>query len=92
MAKRRCWSRIPIIILSARDREAEKMAALNLGADDYVANPFGFGELTARIRAALRHRAECEIGLRAKIERNPADLQIIRTEPGVGYRFIGDVK
>ena len=47
---------MPIIILSARDRETEKIAALDLGADDYIEKPFGIGELTARIRTALRHR------------------------------------
>lgn len=46
----------PIIILSARDRETEKIDALDLGADDYVEKPFGVGELLARIRAALRNR------------------------------------
>lgn len=47
----------PIIILSARDREAEKIAALDLGANDYVEKPFGVGELLARIRAGLRQGA-----------------------------------
>ena len=51
----RTWSKVPIIVLSARDREAEKIAALDLGADDYVNKPFGIGELLARIRTALRH-------------------------------------
>lgn len=51
----RAISQIPVIILSARDREAEKIAALDLGADDYVEKPFGIGELMARLRAALRH-------------------------------------
>jgi two-component system KDP operon response regulator KdpE len=51
----RAWSTTPILVLSARDREAEKIAALDLGADDYVNKPFGIGELTARLRAALRH-------------------------------------
>jgi len=50
------WSEIPIIVLSARAREAEKIEALDLGADDYVNKPFGIGELLARLRAALRHR------------------------------------
>ena len=53
----RAWSRVPIIVLSARDRESEKIAALDLGADDYVEKPFAIGELIARIRAALRHKA-----------------------------------
>ena len=46
----------PIIVLSAREREAEKIEALDLGADDYVEKPFAIGELLARLRAALRHR------------------------------------
>ena len=50
----------PIIILSSRDDEAGKVAALDLGADDYVAKPFGVEELSARIRAALRHRLQQE--------------------------------
>ncbi len=51
----RAFSGVPIIIVSARDREAEKIEALDLGADDYVNKPFGIGELLARIRTALRH-------------------------------------
>ena len=53
----RTFSQTPVIILSARDRESEKIEALDLGADDYVEKPFGIGELTARLRAALRHKA-----------------------------------
>lgn len=160
IASLRGWSDIPVIILSARDREAEKIAALDLGADDYVEKPFGIGELTARIRTALRHRGRSEaipaamtvddltidpvrrlvsrggesvhltpkeydlllllarhagrvvthktllttiwgpahgddlhylrvfIGqLRQKIERDPTQPRIVRTEPGVGYRM-----
>lgn len=160
IASLRGWSDIPVIILSARDREAEKIVALDLGADDYVEKPFGIGELTARIRTALRHRGRSEaiptamtvddltidpvrrlvsrggepvhltpkeydlllllarhagrvvthktllttiwgpahgddlhylrvfIGqLRQKIERDPTQPRIVRTEPGVGYRM-----
>ena len=156
----RSWSKLPIVVLSARDREIEKIEALDLGADDYVEKPFGIGELLARIRTALRRRdagtlaasrfeadglsidfarrivlrqgepvhltpkeydllshmarhaglvmthrqllnsvwgpAHVEdvhylrvfIGqLRTKIERDPAQPALIRTEPGVGYRF-----
>src|SRR3954447_4803268 len=54
----RQWSDVPIIVLSARDREAEKIEVLDLGADDFVNKPFGVGELLARIRTALRHRME----------------------------------
>ncbi|MFV0445406.1 MAG: response regulator [Planctomycetaceae bacterium] len=53
----RGWSDVPIIILSARDQEREKIAALDAGADDYLTKPFGVGELLARIRVALRHRS-----------------------------------
>ena len=48
------WSPVPIIVLSVRDREADKVAALDAGADDYLTKPFGVGELMARIRASLR--------------------------------------
>lgn len=163
VANIRGWSQVPIIILSARDRESEKIASLDLGADDYIEKPFGIGELTARIRAALRHRIQMDGGqaqlsadglaidmvkrlvtrdgealrltpkeydllvmlarhagrvvthktlltsiwgaahgedlhylrvfigqLRGKIERDAGNPKIIRTEPGVGYRFVGD--
>ena len=51
------WSAAPVIVLSARGREADKVAALDAGADDYLTKPFGVGELLARIRVALRHSA-----------------------------------
>jgi two-component system KDP operon response regulator KdpE len=53
----RQWSQMPIVVLSARGQEKDKIAALDLGADDYVAKPFAVGELLARIRAALRRAA-----------------------------------
>jgi len=56
LARLRGFSEVPVIVLSARDREAEKIQALDGGADDYVEKPFGVGELLARIRTALRHR------------------------------------
>jgi two-component system KDP operon response regulator KdpE len=52
------WSDVPIVVLSAREREAEKIEALDLGADDFVNKPFGMGELMARIRTAMRHRLQ----------------------------------
>jgi len=51
------WSQVPIIILSVRERETDKIAALDAGADDYLTKPFGAGELLARLRAALRRVA-----------------------------------
>jgi len=62
------WSKVPIIVLSVRGREADKIAALDAGADDYVTKPFGMGELVARIRAALRNRL-----------RNEADEPVFRS-------------
>ena len=53
----RAFSQVPIIVLSARDQESEKVEALDLGADDYIEKPFGIAELLARIRTALRRRA-----------------------------------
>ena len=51
----RSWSRMPIIVISARSAELDKAAALDMGADDYLTKPFGTVELLARIRTALRH-------------------------------------
>ncbi len=160
LTQARQFTQAPILILSARERETEKIAALDLGADDYVEKPFAIGELLARLRAALRHakgaasrktRVEvdglvidmdrrlvtregaavkltpreydllCALALnpgrvmthgqiltavwgpahkddtqylrvfvgqlRAKIESDPSAPSIIRTEPGIGYRF-----
>lgn len=55
--KIRSWSAIPIIVISARIKEEEKVKALDLGADDYITKPFGSSELMARIRTSLRHTA-----------------------------------
>jgi two-component system, OmpR family, KDP operon response regulator KdpE len=54
LTRLRQWSAVPVLVLSARDDEREKIEALDLGANDYVAKPFGIGELLARVRAALR--------------------------------------
>jgi len=54
------WTQIPVIIVSVRDQEDQKIAALDAGADDYLTKPFGVGELTARIRVALRRAAQPE--------------------------------
>jgi two-component system, OmpR family, KDP operon response regulator KdpE len=53
----RSWSQVPIIVLSARGQEREKVTALDAGADDYLTKPFSMSELIARIRVALRHQA-----------------------------------
>jgi two-component system KDP operon response regulator KdpE len=56
IAQVRSWSALPIVVLSAREREEEKVAALDAGADDYLVKPFGVPELLARVRAQLRRR------------------------------------
>jgi two-component system KDP operon response regulator KdpE len=56
------WTRMPIIILSVRGQEADKIAALDAGADDYLTKPFGTGELLARMRVALRRAGESNAG------------------------------
>ena len=68
LARLREWSQVPVIVLSVRDGEEQKIAALDAGADDYVTKPFGAGELLARIRVVLRHGqptgadAVCRVG------------------------------
>lgn len=62
------WSKVPIIVLSVRDAESEKIKALDLGATDYVTKPFGVGELMARIRATLRAQANGQHEDKAVIE------------------------
>jgi two-component system KDP operon response regulator KdpE len=59
-ARLREWSRMPIVVISARGREEDKVAALDAGADDYVTKPFGVPELLARLRVALRHAARAD--------------------------------
>ncbi|WP_427025429.1 response regulator [Aureimonas ureilytica] len=85
-------SSVPIVVLSARDRETEKVQALDLGADDYVEKPFGVGELMARLRAALRHAkprtdegilaaGDVEVDLGAHVvRRGGAEVRLTRRE------------
>ncbi len=75
----RGFSQVPVIILSARDREHEKIVALDSGADDYVEKPFGVGELLARIRAALRHR-RIQDGVETVLKAGPLSLDLDRRE------------
>jgi two-component system, OmpR family, KDP operon response regulator KdpE len=58
----RQWAKMPIIVISARGQEQDKIKALDAGADDYLTKPFGIGELLARVRVALRHAAKTESG------------------------------
>jgi two-component system KDP operon response regulator KdpE len=68
------WSRVPILVLSARENEAAKVAALEAGADDYVTKPFGMNELVARVRAALRRSAPPEEEARVVTDDLTVDL------------------
>jgi two-component system, OmpR family, KDP operon response regulator KdpE len=61
------WCRVPIIVLSARGREEDKVAALDAGADDYLTKPFGVNELLARMRVALRHAQMTSAGVAIKL-------------------------
>lgn len=79
IARLREWFVGPILVLSARDRENDKVAALDLGADDYLTKPFGIGELLARLRVAERHIKHCgEMDAQPRIE--IGDLGIDLTE------------
>lgn len=86
------WTQVPIIILSVHDREDDKIMALDAGADDYLTKPFGIGELTARIRVAMRHiipqempavfvTGDLEIDLAKRIVKNNGEeVQLTPTE------------
>ena len=79
----RSWSRKPVVILSARNQERDKVRALDQGADDYLAKPFGAAELLARIRVALRHTLQADVadavvhggGIRIDLERREVSLE-----------------
>ncbi|HEX4050515.1 MAG TPA: response regulator [Steroidobacteraceae bacterium] len=81
----RRWSAMPIIVLSARSAEADKVAALELGADDYLSKPFGARELVARVRVALRHAGN-RGGHGALVQIGPwrIDLTARRTQDAAG--------
>jgi two-component system KDP operon response regulator KdpE len=76
----RSFSEVPVIVLSVRDRQADKVAALDAGADDYVAKPFGMEEVLARMRAQLR-RAQPE-------DAGPAVLQFDKLQVDLGRRLV----
>lgn len=73
-------SSVPIVVLSARGQEQDKIAALDGGADDYLTKPFGVGELVARIRVALRHAAR-PASAESSVYEASADARTIRFEP-----------
>jgi two-component system KDP operon response regulator KdpE len=74
----RTWSDIPIIVLSARTREADKIAALDAGADDYLVKPFGTGELLARVRAQLRRHPRADAEAPSVLEFGDVRVDLVR--------------
>jgi len=72
------WSRVPIIILSVRESEKDKVAALDRGADDYLTKPFGIEELLARIRVALRHSEQSLGNKKSVIKAGPVTVDLAR--------------
>ena len=83
----RAWTSAPVIVLSARGRELDKVAALDAGADDYLTKPFGVGELLARLRVALRHReALAKHADEPVIEVDTLHIDLARREVAVGGR------
>jgi two-component system KDP operon response regulator KdpE len=79
LAKARAFYDGPIVILSARDHEIEKIDALDLGADDYVEKPFGVGELLARLRVAMRHRLVRE-GAEPVVRVGDVEIDLVRRQ------------
>jgi two-component system KDP operon response regulator KdpE len=74
----RAISNVPIIVLSVKDTERDKIEALDLGADDYVAKPFGINEVLARVRVALRHAAHIPGGAEPRFEAGPLSVDFAR--------------
>jgi len=74
----RQWSRVPIIVLSVRDSEKDKVAVLDKGADDYLTKPFGIEELLARIRVALRHSEQSLGNKETIIQAGPLKIDLAR--------------
>ncbi|GAP20977.1 response regulator [Leptolinea tardivitalis] len=72
------WSQVPIIILSVRDRESDKVQALDKGADDYLTKPFGIEELLARIRVALRHSTQTNGKQQSIITAGPIEIDLVK--------------
>ncbi|HEX9820859.1 MAG TPA: response regulator [Methylomirabilota bacterium] len=83
------WSAVPVIVLSARGQERDKVTALDAGADDYVSKPFSAGELLARIRVALRHTAGASHeGSEAAFKVGELQVDLLRRHVSVGGRDV----
>ncbi|MBI4491855.1 MAG: response regulator transcription factor [Chloroflexi bacterium] len=84
----RGYSNVPIVVLSVRGAERDKVAALDLGADDYLTKPFGVDELLARIRVALRHAARPASGTAAVFRTGDLEVDLERRRVAVGGREV----
>lgn len=97
----RAWSHVPIIVLSAREGDRDKVEALDLGADDYLTKPFSMDELLARLRVALRHASLAQAGApihhygsltvdlnRRQVLQNGAEVHLTPTEYGLLRLFV----
>ena len=80
----RSWSSVPIIVLSVRETERDKITALDLGADDYLTKPFSLGELLARIRVALRHAAGTAGGTEPLLVFGELRIDLVRRQVYLG--------
>jgi two-component system KDP operon response regulator KdpE len=78
----------PIVVLSAREAERDKVSALNLGADDYLTKPFGINELLARVRVALRHAAHPQGGAEAVLRFDGLEVDLERRRVSAGGREV----
>jgi two-component system KDP operon response regulator KdpE len=86
----RGWSDIPVIVLSARTQEADKIRALDAGADDYLVKPFGTGELLARVRAQLRRHAKASTADASVVSFGAISVDLVHRQvsrPGVPLRL-----
>ena len=82
------WSKVPVIVLSARGREDDKVAALDAGADDYLTKPFGIAELLARMRVALRHASASTAPEQTVLELGPLRIELAKREVTVSGREV----
>ena len=82
------WSGIPIIVVSARGKEQDKVVALDAGADDYITKPFAVGELLARVRVALRHRAAASESGEPVFDVGPLHVDLSRREVAVAGQAV----
>jgi two-component system KDP operon response regulator KdpE len=86
--KVREWSAVPIIVLSARSQEYNKIAALDAGADDYLTKPFGIGELLARIRVSLRHAARIDNSVATQFCLGDLEVDLSQRSVHIGGREV----